>query len=147
MVGTTATTLNGARTGHGVIITTTDGGSTWTAQRVPKTAAAFTAVSCPVAGSCVAVGTTLAATPEAGIVVLTGNGSNVWKHADSLAVSQPVAAVSCPSLGHCVMVGETVSERLDRRGVHAPLARRRTPIASTPMDSYPRSGRCRGPSL
>lgn len=113
VVGTTATTLNGARTGHGVILTTTDGGSTWTPERVPKTAAAFTDVSCPMVGPCVVVGTTLAATPEAGLVVLTGNGPDVWKRSASVAVSQPVAAVSCPSLGHCVMAGETVSERLD----------------------------------
>lgn len=113
VVGTTATTLNGARTGHGVIITTTNGGSTWTPEPVPATAAAFTDVSCPVTGSCVVVGTSLAATPEAGLVVLTGHVPNVWKRADSVAVSQPVAAVSCPTLGHCVMAGETVSERLD----------------------------------
>ena len=113
VVGTTATTLNGARTGRGVIITTTNGGSSWTRQHVPNTAAAFTDVSCPSSGSCVVVGTSVAATPQAGVVVLTGEGSNTWRRADSVAVSQPVTAVSCPSLGHCVLVGETVSERLD----------------------------------
>ncbi|MGB7051122.1 MAG: hypothetical protein WBG41_06105 [Acidimicrobiales bacterium] len=111
-VGTTSTTLDAPRAGHGLILRTTSGGSTWTAERVPATAASFTDISCPTAGSCAAVGTSVATAPEAGLVVLTGDG-NIWKHAATVAVPQPVAAVSCASVGHCVMAGEAVSEWLD----------------------------------
>jgi len=112
VVGTTSTTVNATRSGRGLILTTTSGGSSWTVERVPATAASFTDVSCPTAGSCATVGTAVATAPEAGLVVLTGNGSP-WKHTATVAVPQPVAAVSCASLGHCVMAGEAVSERLD----------------------------------
>jgi hypothetical protein len=112
VVGTTSTTVNATRSGHGLILTTANGGSSWTVERVPATAASFTDVSCPTAGSCATVGTSVATAPEAGLVVLTGTGSP-WKHATTVAVPQPIAAVSCASLGHCVMAGEAVSERLD----------------------------------
>jgi hypothetical protein len=112
VVGTTSTTVESPRAGHGLILRTTSGGSTWTAERVPATAASFTDISCPTAGSCAAVGTSIATAPEAGLVVLTGDG-NPWKHAATVTVPQPVAAVSCASVGHCVMAGEAVSEWLD----------------------------------
>ncbi len=113
VVGTTSTTVDATRTGHGLILSTMSGGSSWTAQRVPATAASFTDISCPTPGSCAAIGTSIATTPEAGLVVLTGNGTHPWKHTATVPVPQPLAAVSCASVGHCVMAGEAVSERLD----------------------------------
>jgi len=113
VVGTTSTALGAVRTGRGILLTTTDGGSTWTSERVPTTAASFSGLSCPAVGSCVAVGTTALPATESGLVVLTGNGADIWKKAAVLTVPQPVAAVSCPAVGHCVMAGESVSEQLD----------------------------------
>jgi photosystem II stability/assembly factor-like uncharacterized protein len=113
VVGTTSTVINSTRTGHALILTTTDGGSSWAAPPVPSTAASFADISCPVSGSCVVAGTSVASATESGLVVLTGSGADPWKRAAVVPVPQPVAAVSCAALGQCVMAGEAVSERLD----------------------------------
>lgn len=113
VVGTTSTVINSPRTGHGLILTTNDGGSSWTAQHVPSTAASFAAISCPVAESCAVAGTSVTTATESGLVVLTGSGSDPWKRPAVVRVPQPVAAVSCAAVGRCVMAGEAVSEHLD----------------------------------
>ena len=71
-VGTSAATVTGTRTGHGVILTTVDGGARWSAQKVTPTAAALLGVSCTAVDSCVAVGSAVGLEPQAGVAVLTG---------------------------------------------------------------------------
>jgi hypothetical protein len=113
VVGTTTTALSAPRAGHAVILTTTDGGSSWQAARVPPQVAGFSGLSCPATGSCVAVGTTVASSGASGVVLLTGNGQDPWRRAVTVTVPQPLAAVSCPALAHCVMGGVSVSEQLE----------------------------------
>ncbi len=113
VVGTTSTTLGAARSGRGVILTTTNGGSSWTAERVPAEAASFTGLACPASGACAAVGTTTPTVAGSGLVVLTGDGNDPWTRSVTLTVPQPLAAVSCPATAHCVMGGVAVTEGLD----------------------------------
>jgi hypothetical protein len=113
VVGTTATTLSGSRTGHGLVLTTANGGATWTSQSITASAASLRDVSCPIIGSCVAVGSSVAASPQAGLVILTGSAGRPWKHPANLGIPQPVLAVSCVSRSHCVMVGQSISEYLN----------------------------------
>jgi hypothetical protein len=113
-VGTTATVLSGARSGQGVVLTSADGGGTWTSDPVTPTSADLLGVSCT-AGPCVAVGTSVATTPQAGLVVLTAPGNRpaaVWRTATLVPVALPLTGVDCVSLSACVVVGESVSARL-----------------------------------
>jgi hypothetical protein len=113
VVGTTATTLSGSRTGHGLVLTTANGGATWTSQSITTSAASLRDVSCPAIGSCVAVGSAVATSAQAGLVILTGSADHPWKHPANLGIPQPVLAVSCVSRSHCVVVGQSISEYLN----------------------------------
>jgi hypothetical protein len=112
VVGTTSTTLSGARSGHGVVLTSDNGGAVWSSQQISTTAATFRDVSCPAVGSCVAVGSSVATSATAGMVVLTGSGSRPWRHTALVGAPQPLLAVSCISLSRCIVVGESISEHL-----------------------------------
>jgi hypothetical protein len=113
VVGTTATTLSGSRTGRGLVLTTANGGATWTSQTITSSAASLRDVSCPAIGSCVTVGSAVATSDQAGLVILTGSADHPWKHPANLNAPQPMLAVSCVSLSHCVVVGESISEYLN----------------------------------
>ena len=113
-VGTTATVLGGARSGRGVVVTSANGGATWSSAPVTSTAADFLAVSCG-AGPCVAVGTTVATAPQGGVVALTASAAgsaSAWRQAAVAPVALPLTGVSCVTLAACVMVGESVSAHL-----------------------------------
>ncbi len=112
VVGTTSTALNGARSGHGVVLTTDNGGAVWSSQQISTTAATFRDVSCPAVGACVAVGSSVATSATAGMVVLTGSANHPWRHTALVGAPQPLLAVSCTSLSRCVVVGESISEHL-----------------------------------
>jgi photosystem II stability/assembly factor-like uncharacterized protein len=112
IVGTSAATVTGTRTGHGVILTTVDGGAIWSAQRVTPTAAALLGVSCTAVNSCVAVGSAVGLEPQAGVAVLTGSTGHPWRRSASVFAPQALTAVSCTSASHCLMVGESISEHL-----------------------------------
>ena len=62
--GTSATGIDAARTGRGVLVATTDGGGTWVGDPVPASVAALRAVTCD-GGPCLAVGTTVASSAPA----------------------------------------------------------------------------------
>ena len=111
-VGTTASTGTGTRTGHGVILTTTDGGTLWSSQVVSATSASLMGVSCPAFKTCVAVGSAVGLAPEAGLSILTGPVGHPWKRAAAVTSPQVLTAVSCLSLSDCVLVGESISQHL-----------------------------------
>ncbi|MBF6557065.1 MAG: hypothetical protein IVW52_13035 [Acidimicrobiales bacterium] len=112
VVGTTARSPGIARSGHGLILTSTNGGAHWTNQPVVATAAALTDVSCPALDSCVAVGSSVATATQAGVAVFTGSTDHPWKNAAVVGSAQPLSAVSCVSNSRCVVVGESTSEHL-----------------------------------
>lgn len=111
-VGTTASTLTGTRSGRGIILTTTDGGTTWSSQPVSPTSAVLMGVSCTAVNSCVAVGSAVGLAPEAGLSILTGPDGHPWRRAATVTAPQVLTAVSCSSLSRCVLVGESLSQRL-----------------------------------
>ncbi len=111
-VGTTNGGLNGVRTGHGVILTTSDGGAKWTTRQVSKLSAALMGIACTAPGSCVAVGSTGAAWPQGGVAIMTGPVAEAWRKAAVVGSPQPLTAVSCVSTSRCVVVGESISEHL-----------------------------------
>ena len=111
-VGTTANTLTGVRTGRGVILTSANGGATWSSQPVTPSAAALMGVSCTAVDSCVAVGSAVALATHAGVVVLTASAGRPWRSAALVASPQELTAASCISLSRCVLVGESIGEHL-----------------------------------
>ncbi len=111
-VGTTAGTVTGTRTGHGVVLTSADGGASWSSQPVVASAAALMGVSCTAVNSCVAVGSAVALEPQAGLVVLTGPVAHPWRKAAAVLSTQALTGVSCTSASRCVAVGESISEHL-----------------------------------
>ena len=116
-VGTTATSFGGNRTGQGIVLTTSNGGTAWVSAVVTSTSADLLAVSCG-AGPCVAVGTTVASAPQAGIIVLARSGAvgaGAWRRAISSTVALPLAGVSCLSLASCVVVGNSITAHLSAR--------------------------------
>ena len=113
VVGTTDTTLNGTRTGHGIVLTTSSGGAEWSSQPVTPIAASLTGGSCTAPGSCVAVGSTVATSAQAGLVMLCGPNGATWRQAAVVGAPQPLTAVNCVSSSRCVVVGESISEHLD----------------------------------
>ena len=113
-VGTTASVLGVARTGHGVILTSANSGSTWVSAPVAPSAADLFGVSCA-AGPCVAVGTTVPTSAQAGVVILSGAdhaAASAWRSAVARPLALPLAAVACVSLSACVVVGESASAHL-----------------------------------
>ena len=111
VVGTTATSLDAERSGQGVILTTGNGGATWTDQTL-ATAASLMDVSCTGIGSCVAVGTSVSSSTGAGLAVLTGSPQHPWQRPAVVGAPQPLTAVSCQSSSQCVVVGESILEYL-----------------------------------
>jgi photosystem II stability/assembly factor-like uncharacterized protein len=113
-VGTTSTAVDGARTGQGVVLTTSDGGATWTRPPASAVPADLLSVTCD-AGPCVAVGSTVASSPLAGVVLLTptaGTTPAAWLRATAVRVALPLAGVSCVSLSACVAVGVSMTAHL-----------------------------------
>jgi photosystem II stability/assembly factor-like uncharacterized protein len=111
-VGTDVTTLDGARSGHGLLFATDNGGATWQKQPLSSTAATLTGVSCVAVGTCVAVGSFVALAPQAGLILVTGSTTRPWRTSTTVGVAQPLAAVSCVATSACVAVGESIIERL-----------------------------------
>jgi|GEM_PF-620052 hypothetical protein len=112
VVGTTANTLNGTRTGHGLLLTSENGGASWSVKPVSATSASLADVSCTAIGSCVAVGDSVATSNQAGMAILSGTLAQPWKKPAVVGSPQPLTAVSCVSISHCVAVGESFSEHL-----------------------------------
>jgi hypothetical protein len=112
VVGTTANTLNGTRTGHGLLLTSENGGASWSVKPVSATSASLADVSCTAIGSCVAVGDSVATSNQAGMAILSGTPAQPWKKPAVVGSPQPLTAVSCVPISHCVAVGESFSEHL-----------------------------------
>jgi hypothetical protein len=108
VVGTTATTLDAARVGHGLMFTTDNGGATWSSQPLDATSASLNDVSCAAVGACVAVGSSVATVAQAGVVLVSGSRSSPWRRPAWVGLPQPLTAVSCVSVSHCVAVGESI---------------------------------------
>jgi hypothetical protein len=116
VVGSTDGTLGATRAGAGIVLTSPDGGGSWSKAPVSGFVASLADVSCVAVGSCVTVGNSVAGMPQAGIVVLTGhdNGKpdSTWKAAATVGSPQSLSSVSCTSMSACVLVGESTSLHL-----------------------------------
>ena len=95
----------GSTPAGGVVLTTTDGGTTWTQQTIPSGVGAFYGVACPSTSDCVAVGRTPSYN---GVVLTTTDGGTTWTQ-QTIPSGIGVGGVSCPSTTNCVVVGDTTT--------------------------------------
>jgi hypothetical protein len=112
VVGTTADTVVGVRSGHALVLTTANGGATWAAPTVTTTAASLLGVSCTADATCVSVGNTVLSTPQAGLIVFTGPTDRAWSRSSVVLTPQSLTGVDCVSTSRCVVVGESLTEHL-----------------------------------
>ena len=89
---------------EGAVVTTADGGATWDVQVLPNGVGYLSAVSCPSALRCLALGD--AAGVNQAIVLSTVNGGVTWAAPVALPMTSAVEGVSCASTTYCVAVGE-----------------------------------------
>ncbi len=93
-------------TSTGVVLTTTDGGTTWVAQTTPTGTGTLTGVSCATATTCEAVGATSSFAPT---IVATTNGGTTWTAQTVPSGVFSLAAISCVSTSTCEAVGGALS--------------------------------------
>jgi len=112
VVGTTANALNVARTGHGLVFTSSNGGATWTSQTTPASVAELFSVSCIADDTCAATGSMVASSPASGVLLFTGPTNKPWKGATTVTSPEPLLGVTCTSTSQCVSVGESIIQHL-----------------------------------
>ena len=79
----------------GMVLTSADGGSTWTQHNVPSGVVNLNAIACPATNTCIAVGGTSA--------IVTTDGGSTWTL--TTVGHNELTAVSCPSASACVAAG------------------------------------------
>jgi photosystem II stability/assembly factor-like uncharacterized protein len=92
--------------GAAAVVATTNGGSSWRSQTLPRNIEYLDSLSCPNSADCWAVGGTTSGTAA---VVGTTNGGRTWQ---SLAVPNGLgglSSVSCPNSADCWAVGDNTS--------------------------------------
>jgi len=93
--------------GHGLAVTSSDGGTTWTPAVVPASLGTLEDVTCT-GNDCVAVGR--------GAVIVSTDGGSSWT-AHTVPASVTFLAVRCPVQGQCVVVGVEANPFGPLRGV------------------------------
>jgi len=103
--------LFGAAGTTGAILTTTDGGTTWTEEAVPSGVGSIDGIACPSTSSCTAVGPENDATnadpaDEAALILATTNGRVTWTSESypsglGLRGNGELLAVGCVTSGQC----------------------------------------------
>ena len=92
-------------TGESVIAATSNGGQSWKAQDVAGgSTPQLSAVSCPTATECLAVGSNGASLPGSGVVVSTTDAGATWSAASTPRNALVVSSVFCASPVDCTAV-------------------------------------------
>ena len=101
----------GAGTPNGAaVITTTDGGTTWTVQPIPATVGYLSGISCSDQRHCTAVGqATQTSNGQAAIIITTTDGGETWNAATIPAGILDVTAVACQPNRRCLATGTTAT--------------------------------------
>ncbi len=91
----------------GVILRTTNSGSSWSAQPLPARVGGLSGIACTSVNVCEAVGGyTNSHTFQAnGVVLGTTNGGKTWRRQAIPPGTKDLAAVTCPAAGDCLAVG------------------------------------------
>ncbi|MHB8220219.1 MAG: WD40/YVTN/BNR-like repeat-containing protein [Acidimicrobiales bacterium] len=114
-VGTAATATSDITQAKGQLLTSTDGGHTWTALPTPIGVDDAFSIACPTTTSCIAVGTRWTSssppTPTGGVVVSTDAGTS-WADPPLRYLPSGLTAVACPGVTTCVAAGGGIVARV-----------------------------------
>jgi photosystem II stability/assembly factor-like uncharacterized protein len=114
-VGTMSTTATDVALGKGVMLTSDDGGQTWTVTASPPGVDDAFSVSCPTERVCAAVGTvwtpTNPPTPIGGVVT-SDDGGQTWITPKALYIPVGLVSVDCATGASCVAVGNDSAARI-----------------------------------
>jgi len=97
--------LGGTSSSGTVVMTSTDGGASWSTKATLPDVEALVGLSCVSVSDCVAVGSSGPWGTSAAIVVTTDGGAR-WNAEKVPSSVQSLTAVSCSSASHCVAVGD-----------------------------------------
>jgi hypothetical protein len=92
-------------TDAGIILTSTDGGATWTTQTDPTGTTTLAQITCPSTTTCYATGADDAIDPPTPTVVVTTDGGANWSVDIVPAGPRSVNIISCPSSTTCFVIG------------------------------------------
>jgi photosystem II stability/assembly factor-like uncharacterized protein len=105
-VGGTLTEDSDSLSATASIVTTTDGGSTWTTQSAPNSDGLLYGVSCTSSSDCITVGTAITESNTAVAEAFgTTDGGVTWNTQNVPSTAVLVEGVSCTSNSDCVAVG------------------------------------------
>lgn len=114
-VGSRSPTTIGVAQGQGEVLSSTDGGGTWTTGAPPASVSDAFAVSCPTTSRCAVVGTrwTTANPPgPTGAVAATTDAAGTWLSGSAMYLPLGLVAVSCPAATLCVAAGNDELARI-----------------------------------
>lgn len=95
------------------VVTTTDGGATWTAQTDPAASATLDTVSCMSSGACLMGGASPAAASAAAFEEFSFSSSTAaWTTPAAPPGLSTVTGISCPGVNDCVAVGQGGTQAL-----------------------------------
>ncbi len=111
-VGTTTNAFSDLIPSAGMILSSSDGGSSWVNTQTPSGLNDGFGVACPDSTTCVAVGirwisslsSTQPATPSAGLVLTTSSGQT-WIDLPNKYAPIALGALACPTVNTCLAVG------------------------------------------
>jgi photosystem II stability/assembly factor-like uncharacterized protein len=110
-VGTTATATTDITPASSQLLTSTDGGHTWTGLSAPAGVDDAYSIACPTTTTCITVGTRWTSakppTPTGGVVVSTDAGTS-WTDPPLRYLPSGLTAVACPASTTCVTTGGDV---------------------------------------
>jgi photosystem II stability/assembly factor-like uncharacterized protein len=109
--GTTSAATTGYVPGNGQLLSSDDGGATWTVATPWTPSDDAYGVACPNTKTCVIVGTSWVGKSQPiprGGIVSTLNGGTQWRAAKLRYVPVGIAAVTCPIVDNCVAAGGNV---------------------------------------
>ena len=114
-VGSRSPSTIGVAQGQGEVLSSTDGGGTWTTGAAPASVSDAFAISCPTTSRCAVVGTrwTTANPPgPTGAVAATTDGAGTWLSGSTQYLPLGLVAVSCPAATLCVAAGNDELARI-----------------------------------
>lgn len=88
-----------------VVLTTTDGGTSWNQTNIADGVKGLIGVACPTTSECLAAGFTNQALNDEGVIILTTDGWASWTEETLPSGTPPLSSISCSSPADCIAVG------------------------------------------
>jgi photosystem II stability/assembly factor-like uncharacterized protein len=110
--GSSATTVNQVAPSQGALLSSGDGGHTWTTSAMVPPVDDIFGLACPSARVCAMVGTRWMSGVGVGAVALSANGGASFRRSSTAYTPLSLTAVACPTATACVAVGGDTVARI-----------------------------------